>query len=231
MFGKQPEFPTPDWSAIVAALRRDEPQGLSELRRWFGNGLRYFLSRQGFAGEAPDLQEGVLLEVGRIVRAGDLPDPEELPRCVRVTAGLMTQSLSDGTRSEEVDKETERRVTAAVKALRQLSPSDRELVAAYLDGASPDEICDSIDSRSRFEIVKARVFQQLQEETSKLAGQGWIGPCSQHLDRNAQQARCAAKTLATDSAGEGTRHPKPIPVGNSSMSARKGTAHDPLGEQ
>lgn len=167
-----------DSATLVRRIQAGDQEGMSELYRVFGRGVRFFLRRRFWRQELDDQVHDVFLVVIEAIKRGDLREPERLMGFVRTIlrrqisnwAGEVAETrrdysdvetgppLVDHTADPEqrVIEQQQERLMAEV--LRQLPPREREVLTRfYLYEQTPQQICDELGlTETQFRLVKSR---------------------------------------------------------------------------
>ena len=176
----------PNWAALVAQVRANDPAGLEQLYKVFTTGIRFYLCRQLGPQDLDDKVHDAFLIITQAIRRGDLREPERLMGYVRTiirrqVAGHIGTAVD--ARRNYVDPDTsaailrdhqpdpERRVIdrenmdVAMRVLNSLPQRDREvLIRFYLKEQSPRQICcDMALTETQFRLIKSRAKARFTE--------------------------------------------------------------------
>lgn len=168
----------PDWKRLSARVQTGNRRAAEDLYCAFSRGLRYLLARQLRPQEAESAIHDTLLVVVSAIREGRIPEPETLPRVVRMVAQAAIARAIAGrieTRRPEIQLNGKANIadptvgsepvalvperTATVRtALSRLRKRDREIVERfYLRGQAAEQICAEMNlTEAQFRLRKSR---------------------------------------------------------------------------
>lgn len=166
------------WAALVERIRSGNGNGLEELYKHFGKGVRFYLCRQLGHEDLDDRVHDIFLIVVDAILRGELREPERLMGYIRTVVRRQTAVIIGSTmqiRKEEVELEheegvpdercnpeesimREQQVLLLKEMLEGISDRDREILTRfYLDEEPVEEICARMGlSNTQFRLLKSR---------------------------------------------------------------------------
>ena len=186
------DFPSTDWSDIVARIRDGDTAAMEELYAIFAKGIRYFLLRNLGAEDLDDRVHDCFVIVTESIRKGDLRDPARLMGYVRtvvkrqIAASIevaITRRRSQVEYEESLFKITDwkddpeqsllarQRAEIARKVMTGISTRDREILHRfYVDEQTQEQICSEMGlTYNQFRLLKSRAKGRFGDLGKRLA--------------------------------------------------------------
>lgn len=174
----RPAMESKRWAALVERIRSGNGNGLEELYKHFGKGIRYYLCRQLGPEDLDDRVHDIFLIVVDAILRGEVREPDRLMGYIRTVVRRQTAVIIGSTvqvRKEEVELEfdaglpdersnpeqsiiREQQILLLKEMLEGISDRDREILTRfYLDEEPVEEICARMGlSNTQFRLLKSR---------------------------------------------------------------------------
>jgi len=167
-----------DWPALVQQIQRGDSDGMEQLYRIFGRGIRFYLCRQLGPQELEDRFHDTFVIVVQAIQRGELREPDRLMGFVRTIVRRQVAAHIDDAvhrRREEIEidngarlatpagdpEETairQQRKDLMVRVLQRMGRRDREILTRfYLHEQTQEQICEEMSlTETQFRLLKSR---------------------------------------------------------------------------
>ena len=177
-----------DWSALVAKIKSNDPNGMDELRQVFASGIRFFLNRQLGLLQLEARIEATFTIMMEAIKSDDLREQHSLVRLVhsiikktiaaysgkecpnrRQFVGGRTVAISDNSRPD-MEALHLKNVAHMVTVIRSTFLRDQEAITRfYYLQHTKERICGEMNiSEAQFVEMKAHVKAKFREGSSRL---------------------------------------------------------------
>jgi RNA polymerase sigma factor (sigma-70 family) len=167
-----------DWPLLVQQIQRGDADGMEQLYRIFGRGIRFYLCRQLGPQELEDRFHDTFVIVVQAIQRGELREPDRLMGFVRTIVRRQVAAHIDDAvhrRREEIEidngarlatpagdpEETairQQRKDLMVRVLQRMGSRDREILTRfYLHEQTQEQICEEMSlTETQFRLLKSR---------------------------------------------------------------------------